>query len=99
MSDVRTFRAASMQEALDRVRQEMGSEAVILHTRQVTQKRLLPWSKRKAEVEITAGLGVNVRPAVAPRNTPPASPRPAAPRSTPSSRAPLHRQTADGNEL
>ena len=29
MSDVRTFKAASMQEALTLVREEMGSDAVI----------------------------------------------------------------------
>ncbi len=64
MADVRTFRAATMNEALDRVRQEMGGEAVILHTRQISQRRFLPWRKREEEVEITAGLGVNIRPAV-----------------------------------
>ncbi len=62
MSDVRTFKAASMQEALNQVRQEMGSDAVILQTRQVPgRKSLLPWSKSEEEFEITAGLGINVR--------------------------------------
>lgn len=61
MTDVRSFRAESMQEALQIVRKEMGSDAVILHTRQVTHRRKLPWRKPKQEVEITAGLGVNVR--------------------------------------
>ena len=50
-----------MQQALDLVRQEMGGDAVILHTRQVPRRRWLPW-RRRHEVEITAGLGVNVRP-------------------------------------
>tara|TARA_R110002095_G_scaffold173588_2_gene150954 strand:- start:2553 stop:3884 length:1332 start_codon:yes stop_codon:yes gene_type:complete len=62
MADVRTFKAASMQEALTLVRQEMGSDAVILQTKQIPgRKGLLPWSKPKDEFEITAGLGINVR--------------------------------------
>ncbi|MDA0833547.1 MAG: flagellar biosynthesis protein FlhF [Planctomycetota bacterium] len=61
MTEVRTFRAPNMQSALDLVRAEMGGEAVILHTRQVPIRRLLPWSKPKEEVEITAGLDVPIR--------------------------------------
>ena len=61
MTDVRTFRAANMQAALDLVREEMGGEAVILHTRQTSKRRLLPWRKPVEAVEITAGLGVNVQ--------------------------------------
>ncbi|QDU08108.1 flagellar biosynthesis protein FlhF [Gimesia aquarii] len=62
MSDVRTFKAESMQDALNLVRQEMGSDAVILQTKQIPgRKSLLPWSKSKEEYEITAGLGINVR--------------------------------------
>lgn len=57
-----------MQAALDLVRHELGSDALILHTRQVSKRRLLPWSKPVQEVEITAGLGDVVRP-VASRNT------------------------------
>ncbi|MGE3314989.1 MAG: flagellar biosynthesis protein FlhF [Planctomycetaceae bacterium] len=63
MTEVRTFRAASMQEALDLVRIELGPDAVILHTREITHRRFLPIFKPRREVEITAGLGVNVRPA------------------------------------
>lgn len=61
MNDVRTYRAATMQEALDLVRNELGSEAVILNTRQVSKRRLLPWAKREQHVEITAGLNINIR--------------------------------------
>ena len=67
MSDVRTFRAPSMQAALDVVRREMGADAVILHTRQISQRRWLPWGKALEEVEITAGLGVNIPPLAARR--------------------------------
>ncbi|MBT4865983.1 MAG: flagellar biosynthesis protein FlhF [Planctomycetaceae bacterium] len=61
MTDVRTFRADNMQAALDLVREEMGGEAVILHTRQTTKRRILPWRKPAETVEITAGLGVDVQ--------------------------------------
>src|SRR5262249_60938631 len=60
-TDVRTFKAASMQEALDIVRREMGPEAVILHTREVPAPRVLKWRKATERVEVTAGTGVNVR--------------------------------------
>lgn len=78
MSEIRTFRARNMQEALDRVRRELGSDAVILHTKQITQRRLLPWGKPKQQVEITAGLGVNLgRRAPAKPSRPLVSPQPA----------------------
>lgn len=62
MTEVRTFKAASMQEALELVRRELGTDAVILHTRQTSQRRILPWVQPRKEVEITAGLGVNILP-------------------------------------
>ena len=57
MTDVRTFRAANMQEAFQLVRRELGSDAIILHTRQIAERRLLPWLGQKKQVEITAGVG------------------------------------------
>jgi flagellar biosynthesis protein FlhF len=63
-TDVRTFKAGSMQEALEIVRRELGHDAVILHTRQTEKRSLWPWSSRRQEVEITAGLGIPVRPIV-----------------------------------
>ena len=60
-TDVRTFKAATMQEALDIVRRELGPEAVILHTREIPQPRFLKWRTVKERVEVTAGTGVNVR--------------------------------------
>src|SRR5690606_33110139 len=66
MTEVKTFRAESMQEALDLVRREMGADAVILHTRQVTGKQMLPWQKPRTEVEITAGNGIHIRPLARP---------------------------------
>ncbi|HUG89686.1 MAG TPA: flagellar biosynthesis protein FlhF [Planctomycetaceae bacterium] len=79
MTDVRTFRAASMQAALDLVRQEMGGDAVILHTRQVPRRRWLPWNRRREDVEITAGAGVNVRPVAGRKRSSPSLAEPAAP--------------------
>jgi len=71
MADVRTFKATSMQEALKIVRQEMGSDAVILQTKQIPgRKSLLPWAKPQEVFEITAGLGINVRtPSAMQKNT------------------------------
>src|SRR5258708_39224833 len=60
-TDVRTFKAASMQEALDIVRREMGPDAVILHTREIPAPRFLKWRRSTERVEVTAGTGVNVR--------------------------------------
>lgn len=82
-TDVKTFRAESMQAALDLVRRELGPEAVILHTRELPQSRFFPWKRTKERVEITAGTGMNVRTprailqAANHRNSPPpAPPRP-----------------------
>jgi flagellar biosynthesis protein FlhF len=69
MNEVKTFRAATMQEALDLIRQDLGGEAVILHTRHISHRRFLPWKKREDEVEVTAGLGINIRSQV-PRRRP-----------------------------
>lgn len=62
-ADVRTFKAASMAEALDVVRREMGPDAVILHTRELPQPRILGFLRSsKDRVEITAGLGIEAAP-------------------------------------
>ncbi len=58
MTEVKTFRAATMQEALAVVRREFGPEAVILNTRESATSRIWPWSRRAAEVEVTAGRDV-----------------------------------------
>lgn len=80
MNDVRTYRAASMQDALAIVRKELGMDAVILHTRQVSKRRLLPFLRKREEVEITAGVGVNVRqPAAGAEPVQTAVPEPPAP--------------------
>lgn len=51
---IRTFRAANLQEALEQIRHQMGSEAAVLHTRQV-RDGWMGWLGR-TYVEVTAGL-------------------------------------------
>ncbi len=58
--DVRTYRASSMQEALALVRQELGPEAAVLHTREVRAGGLLKWIRSQRVIEITASADVVV---------------------------------------
>ncbi len=51
---IRTFRAASLQDALAEIRRQMGSDAAVLHTRQV-RDGWLGWLGRTS-VEVMAGL-------------------------------------------
>ena len=76
MNEIKTFKAGSMQEALAIVRRELGSDAVILNTRQISHRRLLPFLKKRQEVEVTAGVSVGTRAAMSP--APVAAPRAAA---------------------
>lgn len=54
-----TFKAATMAEALARVKDALGPEAVILHTR-TYERRYCLGLRRREIVEITAGKGFNV---------------------------------------
>ena len=65
--DVRTYRAATMHEALAMVRQELGPEAAILHTREVRRRRLFGWLSGARQIEVTASAGVNVPSRLPPR--------------------------------
>jgi flagellar biosynthesis protein FlhF len=47
-----------MQEALAQVRQELGSEAVILQTREINGSRLLRWIPGLRQIEVTASVDV-----------------------------------------
>lgn len=51
---IRTFRAASLQEALEDIRRDLGDDASVLHTRQV-REGWMGWLG-KTSVEVTAGL-------------------------------------------
>ncbi|RMG41235.1 MAG: flagellar biosynthesis protein FlhF [Planctomycetota bacterium] len=79
MTEVRTFRAASLREALAIVRRELGDDAVILSTRQVTRRRFLPWLRHRKEFEVVAGI--------TDAGAAPADPSPAARRELEPSRA------------
>lgn len=60
--EVRTFRAATMPEALATVKRELGPDAVILGTRQLPPTGALGWARRM-RVEITAARGETASPA------------------------------------
>ena len=57
--ELRTYRAATMHEALALVRRELGPDAAVLHTREVRSRwlGLLPGPR---QIEVTASRGVNV---------------------------------------
>jgi flagellar biosynthesis protein FlhF len=57
--ELRTFRAASMHEALALVRRDLGPDAALLHTREV-RNRWLKWLPGSRQIEVTASCGVNV---------------------------------------
>src|SRR6185369_9871852 len=58
--EVRTYRAATMQEALAMVRRDLGPSAAVLHTREVGTGGLLKWFPSLRRIEVTAALEVNV---------------------------------------
>ncbi|MDB5345081.1 MAG: Flagellar biosynthesis protein FlhF [Schlesneria sp.] len=51
---VRTFRAATADEALAQVRREMGLDAVIVEVKQVAKAGLFSWLSAKPQVEVKA---------------------------------------------
>ena len=58
--DIQTYRAATMHEALARVRRELGPNAAVLHTREVPAEGW--WSRLRGvrQIEVTASAAVNV---------------------------------------
>src|SRR5689334_10619603 len=58
--NLRTFSAPSFAQAMALVKNEMGGDAVILHTRTVQKRRWMGLRKNEI-VEITAGSGLNVQ--------------------------------------
>lgn len=56
--DVKTYRAGSLQEALQVVRQDLGPDASVLHTREVPQG-MLRWLRGR-QVEVTASTTYRV---------------------------------------
>jgi flagellar biosynthesis protein FlhF len=80
--DIRTFRAATLQEALEQVRETLGPDAAVLHTRQVKRSRMGLFSSSLVEVEASVEMPVTSRmlkrakpnPAVQPASRTEASP-------------------------
>lgn len=56
--DVRTFLAATMADAVARVKRDMGVDAVILHARSYPRRSWLGL-RRRTVIEVTAGKGMN----------------------------------------
>ncbi|HUG68406.1 MAG TPA: flagellar biosynthesis protein FlhF [Pirellulaceae bacterium] len=56
--DVKTYRASSLQEALQQVRRDLGPEASVLHTREVSGG-MLRWMAGR-QIEVTASATINV---------------------------------------
>ena len=57
--DIKTYRARSMQEALQLVRNDLGSHAAVLHTREVPGGL---WQRLRGvrQIEVTASTTVHV---------------------------------------
>lgn len=71
--EVKTYRAATIHEALALVRRDLGPDASVLHAREVRSGRLLGWLCGARQIEVTASTEVNV-----PSRLPPTcEPRPA----------------------
>jgi len=58
--ELRTYRAATMYEALALVRRDLGPDAAVLHTREVRMRRLFGLLPGSREIEVTASCDVNV---------------------------------------
>jgi flagellar biosynthesis protein FlhF len=58
--EIKTYRAATMHAALVMVRQELGPDAAVLHTREVRTSRLFGLIPGPRQIEVTASAGVNV---------------------------------------
>ena len=51
---IHTFRAATMDEAMELVRRELGEEAVVVESKEIATRRLLPWPSVRQEIEVSA---------------------------------------------
>lgn len=57
MSATKTYRAATMRDALSQVRRDLGGDALILGTREVRRRRLFGLAGARELVEVTARAG------------------------------------------
>ena len=58
--EIKTYRAATMHEALGLVRRELGPDAAVLHTREIRNSRWFGLFQGVRQIEVTASAGVNV---------------------------------------
>ena len=57
---IKTYRAATMHEALSLVRRGLGPDAAVLHTREVRSRGMFGLVRGGRQIEVTASAGVNV---------------------------------------
>jgi len=74
--ELKTYRAATMHEALALVRRELGPDAAVLHTREVQSRQMFGWIRGPRQIEVTASLDVNVPSRFPSRARPPEPPQP-----------------------
>ncbi len=74
--NIRSFRAASVADALAQIRREMGHEAVVVETKQLARRGLFSWFAAQAEVQVTASVATSLNGAKSGRRS--ARPSPAA---------------------
>lgn len=67
--DVKRYIAPNMQEAMIKIKNELGRDAIILHTRKIKQKGISGWFK-KPLVEVVAALQDDPKPEVKPKPEP-----------------------------
>ena len=72
--DIKTFRARTMQDALHLVRQELGPDAAVLHTRQIGRGGPWQWLFGRRQVEVTASAHLQVPSRLPARVRQPAAP-------------------------
>ena len=58
--EIKTYRAATMQQALALIRRDLGSDAAVLQTREVRSPGVFGWIRGGRQIEVTASAGVNV---------------------------------------
>ncbi len=67
--NIRTFKAATVEDALAQIRREMGFDAVVVETKRVARRSLLPWCSSRLEVEVKATRASEQRRASSRRQT------------------------------
>lgn len=61
---VKKFHGATLAEAVERVKQEMGPDALILQTRRISPTSVWAWMRRRTTVEVTAAMAAGEAAAV-----------------------------------